>query len=82
MSLSIEKLGLFRVRYLKQRKRERVGVSGCGCVHTSKHTEKGMCVYAYTCLFVCAGWNSSVSSVLGLLPCVMQRCEFDPPLSL
>ena len=28
------------------------------------------------------GRNSSVSSVLGSLSCVMQRCGFNPPLSL
>ena len=27
------------------------------------------------------GWNNSVSSVLGSLSCVMQRCRFNPPLS-
>ena len=32
--------------------------------------------------FMCGGWNSSLSSVLTSLPCVMLSRGFEPPLSL
>ena len=33
-------------------------------------------------LALTGGWDSSVCRVLGSLSCMMQSCEFDPPLSL